>query len=32
MLNTMSNTTGDEAVSLVVGKMEDLVDTEVYDS
>ncbi len=32
MLNTMSNTTGDEAVSLIVGKMEDLVDTEVYNS
>ena len=32
MFNTMSNTTGDEAVSLVVAKTEGLVDVEIYNS
>ena len=32
MFNTMSNTTGDAAVTLIVAKTEGLVDTDVYNS
>ena len=32
MFDTLSNTTGDEAVTLVVARSEGLIDTDVYNS